>query len=163
MNIQIPILGVTKQVKAYEKRLVNYLKSELKNKGIKLKDISFYDGCRQEEVAQIVKEKFGGKVIILTDAVVGNTNEYESFIKELYKREIKPFVLVTHVESAEVDLQEVAMRPTNLSEYFDERSEWYQYECPYCYLNFVSKKFFTDKEEGLDIFVNSLYKYVNGS
>ena len=165
--MKILILGVTKEVEEYERSVIDYLKSKLlhSDSSIELEDIYFYNASKTslDEVVSIV-ENSDGKVIFLTDASIGNTKEYESVARELYKRGVKPFILVTHVESAEFDLLEVSMRLTYLTEYFDRRAEWYHNLYKTMFFNYDTKGFLEtpDGQEGdVDMFIKGLKEYVN--
>lgn len=165
--LKIPILGVTKEVKEYERKVISYLKSNLlySDSNIELEDISFYNSIPKSlEEAVATVEKSNGKVIFLTDAEIGNTKEYELVAKEFYVRGIRPFLLITHIESAKFNLREVSMRPTYLAEYFDRRAEWYHQIYQSLYFNYDTKGFlvsYEGREENIGTFIKSIKNYVN--
>lgn len=168
-TVTIPILGVTKEVEEYEGEVIGYLRSELQRAGsdIRLMDSSIYE-ITEESLDETVDKlgEFDGKVILLTDAAIGNTNEYESIAHRFYDDNIRPLVLVTHVESARFDLLEVSMRLTYLAEYFDRRAEWYHHLHQTVFFNFDTKGFLASldgTEGGIDIFIDAIKKYIHTS
>lgn len=164
--LKVPILGVTKEVDVYEKEIINYLKNSLLkfNSNIELVDVSFYDSeTNSLNNAMDIIEELNKKVIFLTDAAIGNTVEYERVAKVMFEKGIRPFVFATHIESANYDLKEVAMRPTVLVEYFDPRADWYHYIYDSLLFNYSTKKYYKTEdgeEENIDIFIDAIKAYL---
>lgn len=98
-SLRAPIIEATKEVEEYERSVIGYLKSSLlhSDSSIELEEIYLYEAmpASLEEAGSIV-ENSGGKVVSLTDAAVGNTEEYEPTFGDLDWGGIRPFVLVTH-------------------------------------------------------------------
>ena len=167
-NINIPIMGVTTEEKQYEKNDIEYITNQLSNGNskINLVDVSLYDTTDSNDsfksVIQTIKKD--NRVIFLTDAKVGITKEYKRATKELFENNIRPFVLVTHVEAAQQDLESVALLPTSLSEEFTNYYDYYHYMYDSIFFNYETGKFFTEEggEEGdIRLFVDLLKDYIN--
>ena len=163
--LKIPILGVTKEARIYEQNVIEYLRNSLLNSNLELIDISFYDSNNDSlNNAMDIIEESNKKVIFITDSSIGSTMEYEEATKAMFERGIRPFVFVTHVESAKYDLNEVAMLPTALEEYIDPKIDWYQYVFDSLFFNYRTKKYFKTaqgKEGDIDIFVNAINEYLS--
>lgn len=167
-NINVPIMGVTTKHKEYEQRIINDLRKQLLNdkSKINLIDVSVYDTIGSnndfQSAIQTIKEN-NNRVIFLTDANVGKTDEYKRAAKKLFENNIRPFVLVTHVEAAQQDLESVALLPASLSEEFSDYYDYYHYMYDYLFFNYETGKFFVEEgggEEGIRLFAELLIVYV---
>lgn len=161
--LKIPILGVNQKLRQYDTDVINFINEDLlqSNSGIELEDISDSFTESLDNAMEIV-EKSNNKVIFLTDAMSGNTTEYELATRAMFKRNIEPFVLVTHVESAKFDLEDISMLPTDLVEYIDCKADPYEYFYNLMFFNFNTKKYFQSidgDKVGVDIFAERLKKY----
>lgn len=151
---KLTIMGVTKDSEAYEKEIISYLISEFAKHDSKMEliDISTYEEKRDYlRDALDIAEKSNKKVILLTDAEIGNTDSYQAVVKMIYDRRIRPFVLVTHFESAKYDLFDVARGVHSLLEYYDDRYDWFLHHYDYLFFDGRAKRFYEiEMKEGRD-------------
>ena len=108
----IDVLGVTEEMEDYERNVINYLNADLTKANSDFK-LNYISANHSDSVDTLMKAMdTSKKVILITDAKIGKTPVYEQAVKMMYERDIKPLLLVTHVESSEDDLNEIKLIPT---------------------------------------------------
>lgn len=154
MTTKVFVVGVNDGVEEYEKEVMDFLANELKKHDILVEKIS-----NSSKVSLLENDD---KVILLNDSVRRINPSYLQVVKILYKKEINPLILITHVESEDANPEETVLDFAVATHLIDETVDAGQVGYEFVFLDLNQKAAsnnWAHKENDLEELVKSV-KYM---
>lgn len=100
MNRSVAILAVNEDQEEYERTVFYFLKEELQKH-----DIYTVNEFKENNIGRAIGDAAGRaeRFILISDAVRGKNPFFSSAARELYRRNIRPIVLVSNIDDPEAD------------------------------------------------------------